>query len=229
MNLRHPRRAEQNIDNTKQQPSKESAVQQRKRSKGSKVKKVVSNKSQKTTDSAVQPPSRSKGNKRTPLRKEKTTNVNPLPHRIEILEILDVDSSSVQDSDNKNTGYIAGDDRNMQAEPPSDNDIIIPNHIRSNTAEYRSRRKRATDLARFHTFSAKKQNKILRAYGPRQLPLEGEEDNDLPIGPVIAVDINGAKEAERLYSTIRPAHYNFFSNPSSIRPAQYPVAQDTGS
>ena len=114
MNLRHPRRAEQNVVNTVQQPPKESAVKQRKRPKGSKVKKVTSNKTPKTTDPAAQPSSRSKISKRTPLRTGKATNVTPLPHRIEIPEILDVNSSSVHDSDNENTEYIAGNDRNMQ-------------------------------------------------------------------------------------------------------------------
>ena len=116
----------------------------------------MTSKKHKAPKPAVQSTARSKGNKRTPLRAATTPNVSLFPHRLEIPEILEVESSSAPDSDNKNTGYIAGDDRNTHVEPPSENENALPAHIQSNLPEYRSRRKQVTDLARFHTYSERK-------------------------------------------------------------------------
>jgi hypothetical protein len=57
-------------------------------------------------------------------------------------------------------------------------------------------------MANFHNFSTRKKNKLLKAYGPKQLM---DPDDDMSIDyaqPLNATDQAGIKEADRLYKTV---------------------------
>ena len=72
----------------------------------------------------------------------------------------------------------------------------------TNTAKYRLRRRRSTEIARFHTYGTKKKDRILKEYGPTQLGVP-EDDNNIDYAlPRSAVDQQGVKEAERLYNQV---------------------------
>jgi hypothetical protein len=196
-NFRHPRRTESSentniVEQTQEKLSTTKRDKQRKQRKSQSQKITTKTATEATSDKSNRPSRRSKKtSRRIPLRPP-TSQLNNSSHNIDLSKGATSDSSIDDNSDNQNNGYNAEADN----DPTMDNSDAAPaEHVqlKSNTPEYRQRRRQATEIARFHTYGAKKRDRILREYGPKQLGVPDDDDNLDYSKPRSAIDLHRIK------------------------------------